>query len=60
MQTPFGTYSVKYQVTGDVLQFDRALTLNRAEIPADKYQSVMEFFGRMHAAEQSPVVLIRK
>lgn len=60
MQTPFGTYSVKYRVNGDVLHFDRALTLNRAEIPADKFQSVMDFFGRVHAAEQSPVVLVRK
>lgn len=60
METPFGTYSVKYRVEGDTLHFDRSLKLTRAEIPADKYQSVMDFFGRLHAAEQSPVVLIRK
>lgn len=56
----FGTYSAKYAIKDNMLQFERTLTLNRAEIPADKYQSVMDFFGRVHAAEQSPVVLIRK
>jgi len=29
-------------------------------IPADKYDSVKAFFGKVHGAEQAPVVLLRK
>jgi hypothetical protein len=60
LTTQFGTYDAKYEVTGDVLLFKRSLKLNRATVPADKYLSVRDFFGKIHTAEQSPVVLMRK
>lgn len=58
--TPFGQYDAAYEVKGDFLIFTRSLKLNRLTVPAEKYQSVRDFFGRVHTAEQSPVVLIRK
>lgn len=60
VESEFGKYSIAYTIEGDHLIFDRSLRLDRQEIPAAKYDSVKSFFGRVHTAEQSPVVLIRK
>ena len=60
LESEFGTYDVSYEVEGTHLIFTRSLTLNRAMIPADKYDSVKAFFGKVHGAEQAPVVLLRK
>ena len=60
LQTAFGNYDATYEVSGEYLVFNRALTINRSTILPDKYQTVKDFFGRVHAAEQSPVVLIKK
>ena len=60
LTTPFGTYDAKFEVAGETLLVTRSLKLNRATVPADKYFSVRDFFGKIHAAEQSPVVLMRK
>lgn len=56
----FGKYDASYEVSGEYLIFTRSLKLNRSTIPADKYDTVRAFFGRVHSAEQSPVVLLRK
>jgi transglutaminase-like putative cysteine protease len=60
LETPFGKYSASYVVNGEYLVFSRSLRLNRTTVPADKYDTVRNFFGRVHSAEQSPVVLMRK
>ena len=60
IETAFGRYSAAYEVKGDTLIFARSLKLNRATVPADKYDTVMTFFGNVRSAEQSPVVLIKK
>lgn len=56
----FGAYDSKYSVEGGEIVFTRSLRLNRHKVPVEKYDTVKTFFGRVHAAEQSPVVLIRK
>ncbi len=60
IDTNFGKYDATYEVSGGYLIFNRSLTLTRSKIPADKYDTVRNFFGRVHSAEQSPVVLMRK
>jgi Domain of Unknown Function with PDB structure (DUF3857)/Transglutaminase-like superfamily len=60
LQVPFGTYSTKYVVTGNRLQFTRELKLNRIILPVEKYAVAKEFFSKIREAEQAPVVLIRK
>lgn len=60
IESEFGNYSVSYTVVGEHLVFDRSLKLDRSQVPPDRYESVKAFFGKVHAAEQSPVVLIRK
>lgn len=60
VETNFGKYSADYKVDDGHIVFSRRLRLERTTIPADKYDTVRGFFGRVHAAEQSPVVLIKK
>jgi hypothetical protein len=60
LETPFGKYDASYTATGDNVIFTRTLKLNRYTVPADKYASIRDFFGRVQAAEQAPVVLIKK
>ncbi|MGQ0542502.1 MAG: DUF3857 domain-containing protein [Blastocatellia bacterium] len=60
LESTFGKYDATYKVEGDYLVYKRSLTLNRTTVPADKYETVRSFFGRVHAAEQSPVVLMKK
>lgn len=60
LETPFGKYSTKYEVKEGKLFFTRFLTTNRMTIPVDKYISVKDFYSKILAAEQAPVVLLRK
>ncbi|MEP7074495.1 MAG: transglutaminase-like domain-containing protein [Acidobacteriota bacterium] len=60
LETAFGKYIASYEVKGEFLIFSRDLKLNRTTVPADNYDSIRRFFGTVHAAEQSPVVLIKK
>lgn len=60
LETPFGKYSATYEVKDNYVLFTRSLKLNRTTIPAERYDSVRNFFGQIHSAEQSPVVLIKK
>ncbi|MEP6945410.1 MAG: DUF3857 and transglutaminase domain-containing protein [Acidobacteriota bacterium] len=60
LETSFGKYSASYTVTGDVLTFTRSMKLSHATIAADKYDLVRKFFSGVRAAEQAPVVLLKK
>ena len=60
LDSAFGKYSVTYEVKDGYLIFNRSMTLNKTTVPAEKYDSVLKFFGQMRAAEQSPVVLLKK
>lgn len=60
LETPFGKYSTKYEVKDNKLVFTRSLVTTRTTVPVDKYDSVKDFYSKILAAEQSPVVLLRK
>lgn len=60
LEAPFGSYKTSYEVKGSELVFSRSLAQKASTIPADQYQTVRNFFERMRAAEQAPVVLARK
>lgn len=60
VNVPFGSYNTTYEVNDGQLVFTRTLLLKRSTIPASDYDSVRNFFGRVHSAEQAPVVLVRK
>jgi len=60
LNTYFGSYATTYEVKDGQLIFTRKLVQNAAIIPVDQYNSVRGFFERIRAAEQAPVVLIRK
>ncbi len=60
LDTYFGSYQTTYVVRGDQLLFTRNLTQLAATIPVAQYQAVRSFFEKIRAAEQAPVVLVRK
>jgi len=60
LETSFGKYSTTYAVKENKLTFTRSLTMNRSTLSVDKYSSIRDFFSKILAAEQSPVVLLRK
>jgi transglutaminase-like putative cysteine protease len=60
LETPFGKYTTSYEVKDGKLFFTRSMTINRATVPVDKYNSVRDFYAKIRDAEQSPVVLLRK
>lgn len=60
IETSFGKYTTNYELKDDKLIFTRTMIVNRAIIPVEKYSIVRNFFVKIHEAEQSSVVLIRK
>jgi hypothetical protein len=59
IETDFGTYATKYETKDGQLVFTRRLIMRNAMVPAKEYSSVRDFFARILAAEQSPVVLAK-
>lgn len=60
LDTPFGKYKATYEFKDGKLFYNRSMILTRSLITADKYSTVRDFFAKILAAEQSPVVLIRQ
>ena len=60
LTTPFGSYRADWKVEAGKLFFERHLELDNAVVPPEDYASVKEFFDKMIAADQSPVVLARQ
>ena len=60
LEMPFGKYTTKYEVKDNKLVFTRSLTTNRTTVPVEKYNSVKDFYTKIMAAEQAPVVLLKK
>jgi Domain of Unknown Function with PDB structure (DUF3857)/Transglutaminase-like superfamily len=58
--TSFGSYKTSYEVQNSELIFARALAVRSGTISPDQYNSVRSFFEKIRAAEQAPVVLVRK
>jgi len=60
LDTDFGSYATSYEVKDGELIFSRKLVQRATTIPVEQYNSVRSFFERIRAAEQAPVVLIKK
>jgi len=60
IETPFGKYNTRYEVKDNKLVFTRSLITTRTMVPVEKYNSVKDFYSKILAAEQSPVVLLKK
>ena len=52
--------AVSFAPEGDKLIFTRSLTTTRSTVPVEKYNSIKDFYTKIMAAEQSPVVLLKK
>ncbi len=60
LKTDFGSYKSSYEVENGELVYTRRLAQRAGVVPADQYQTVRNFYSRIRAAEQAPVVLLRK
>ena len=60
LETPFGNYKTSYTAKDGKLVFTRKLVMNKTTVPVEKYNSVKDFYSKILAAEQSPVVLLKK
>ena len=60
LEASFGSYKTSYDVKDHELVFTRTLAQKAGSIPVDQYQLVRSFFEKIRAAEQAPVVLVRK
>ncbi len=60
IETSFGKYNVTYEVKDGFLLFNRALTINKTEVAADKYDTIKSFFAKIRTVEGDPVVLLKK
>jgi hypothetical protein len=60
LDTAFGNYASTYEVKDGQLIFTRTMTQRATTIPADQYSTVRNFYERIRAAEQAPVVLAKK
>lgn len=60
LDTPFGKYTTNYEAKDGKLVFTRKMVMNRTTVSVEKYNSVKDFYSKILAAEQAPVVLLRK
>lgn len=60
IETNFGAYATNYEAKDGHLVFTCRLTLRNATVPASEYAAVRDFFARILAAEQAPVVLAKQ
>ncbi|MBA2340557.1 MAG: DUF3857 domain-containing transglutaminase family protein [Pyrinomonadaceae bacterium] len=60
IETSFGSYITSFEIKNDQLLFTRTLVVRDATIPVAQYATVRNFFERIRAAEQAPVVLAKK
>ena len=60
LDAPFGRYAASYEVKDGHLIFTRSFVVQATSVPAEHYDMVRDFYGRIRAAEQAPVVLAKK
>jgi transglutaminase-like putative cysteine protease len=60
IKASFGQCEMKYEVKDGVVVYSRTIQLKKETIPAAQAEDVKRFFVQIKAAEQAPVVLIRK
>jgi transglutaminase-like putative cysteine protease len=60
LEAEFGSYLTSYEVKNGELIFKRTFSTRAMTIPVARYEAVRDFFERIRAAEQAPVVLARK
>ncbi len=60
INSEFGAYAASYEIKEGHLVFTRKLVQLATTIPAEQYKAVREFYGRVRASEEAPVVLAKK
>ncbi len=57
---PFGTFSSACEVKDGYMNCRRSLTVKAGNIPVDQYKEARDFFNRVEAASEQPLVLAKK
>ena len=60
LSAPFGSFEASWTEKDGEITFVRTLAVQPSVIPPEQYADARGFFGRVIAAERSPVVLVRK
>ena len=60
VETDFGSYRTTYTIVGNLLIYERKLTLKRREIPAESYAELKAFFDSVVKSDKAVVVLERR
>lgn len=59
-ETPFGTFSINWQLQNERLTRTLSLRLQRSTVPAASYKDVRAFLDEFREAERLPVILVKR
>jgi hypothetical protein len=60
IKTPFGEYSSKTELKGDLLTFVRNFRINKGRYPAASYADFIDFYDKIVVADDLKCVLVKK
>jgi len=60
LEAPCGTYRATYEVKGGEVVFTRSLEERAAVLPPEQFPAVNDFYRKIAATEQAPVILARE
>jgi hypothetical protein len=60
IQTPFGEYSSKTEIKGDIMTFVRNFRINEGRFPASSYIEFIDFIDKVVVADDLKCVLVKK
>jgi transglutaminase-like putative cysteine protease len=60
LQSPFGAYSSKVSIEGNVITYIRSIDHKGGTYPASSYGELAKFYNSMYKADRSRIVLVKK
>jgi hypothetical protein len=60
LESAYGKYSASWKAHGDELSFEQSVELSDTLAPASDYAGIREFFDKLWASQQAPVVLLKQ
>ncbi|TWV99626.1 DUF3857 domain-containing transglutaminase family protein [Chitinophaga pinensis] len=60
LQSPFGVYSSKVTIAGNVITYTRSIDHKGGTYPASSYGELAKFYNSMYKADRSRIVLVKK
>jgi hypothetical protein len=60
IQSRFGSYSIRYQVTGQKIQMVRKDMIEKASFPPSDYAELVKYFETIYKADHTRMVFVKK